>query len=160
MGYRYYSTQRPLSPGCFPKGNVIEVINFDERRPVEEIGLPAWGYVEYGEPLGDKEMNDYELVPFAKTSLFEMSARALREHFASNHSAAPAPTGRVLARRTWEYGELSPFESLKSCISNNGFPFQYDAVGRLWFCEDGKEWIMPHIAVDEKAGIYSVEVWK
>lgn len=36
--YRYYSTQRPVDLGTFPKppGNApVEIINFDERRMVE-----------------------------------------------------------------------------------------------------------------------------
>ena len=62
--YRYYSTQRPLSPGTYPKpaeNQVSEVHNFDNRQPVEEGKMQAWGYVEYAKPLTAKEMQDYEL---------------------------------------------------------------------------------------------------
>ena len=41
--YRYYSTQRPVDLGTFPKppGNApVEIINFDERRMVEGARLP------------------------------------------------------------------------------------------------------------------------
>lgn len=62
--YRYYSTQRPLSLGSYPKpveNQVIEIQNFNNRQPVEEGKLQAWGYVEYTKPLTAKEMQDYEL---------------------------------------------------------------------------------------------------
>ena len=35
--------------------------NFDDRQTVENGQLQAWGYLEYGKPLSQKEMNDYEL---------------------------------------------------------------------------------------------------
>lgn len=44
--YRYYSTQRPVDLGTFPKspGNApVEIINFDERRMVEGGTMRAWG---------------------------------------------------------------------------------------------------------------------
>lgn len=61
--YRYYSTQRPISPGTYPNGEnkPISIENFDERQPVENGQLQAWGYLEYAEPLSQKEMKDYEL---------------------------------------------------------------------------------------------------
>lgn len=61
--YRYYSTQRPISPGTYPNGEnkPITIENFDERQPVENGQLQAWGYLEYAEPLSQKEMKDYEL---------------------------------------------------------------------------------------------------
>lgn len=61
--YRYYSTQRPISPGTYPNGEnkPISIENFDERQPVENGQLQAWGYLEYAEPLSQKEMKEYEL---------------------------------------------------------------------------------------------------
>ena len=61
--YRYYSTQRPISPGTYPNGEnkPVSIENFDERQPVENGQLQAWGYLEYAEPLSQKEMKDYEL---------------------------------------------------------------------------------------------------
>lgn len=35
---RYYSTQRPVSPGSYPTGGVISIVNFDTKRYVSEIG--------------------------------------------------------------------------------------------------------------------------
>lgn len=42
---RYYSTQRPIGPGTFPKpqGNAVkEVFNFDSKTYCEEVGREAW----------------------------------------------------------------------------------------------------------------------
>ena len=61
--YRYYSTQRPISPGTYPNGEnkPVSIENFDERQPVENGQLQAWGYLEYAKPLSQKEMKEYEL---------------------------------------------------------------------------------------------------
>ena len=64
--YRYYSTQRPVDIGTFPKpaGNApVEIHNYDKRQPVENGKMQAWGYLEYARPLTEKEAGDYELRP-------------------------------------------------------------------------------------------------
>lgn len=63
---KYYSTQRPVTPGSFPKpvGNrIIEIVNFDSREEVEAIGRNAWGYIEYENPLTEQQARSYELTP-------------------------------------------------------------------------------------------------
>lgn len=65
MGYRYYSTQRPVTPGSFPKpeGNrVLEIVNFDDRTVCSDIGRAAWGYIEYERPLDEAAARSYEFV--------------------------------------------------------------------------------------------------
>lgn len=62
---RYYSTQRPIVPGSYPKpqGNTVkEIRNFDERTYCEEIGREVWGYIEYERPLHRDTAADYELI--------------------------------------------------------------------------------------------------
>ena len=64
--FRYYSTQRPVDIGTFPKppdNKVMEIVNFDKRIPVENELFRAWGYVEYQKPLTEKQAEDYELRP-------------------------------------------------------------------------------------------------
>lgn len=64
MSNRYYSIMRPVDIGTYPKpeGNeVLEIVNFDQRTKVEGVPRPAWGYVEYAEPLSAKDQIDYEL---------------------------------------------------------------------------------------------------
>lgn len=63
---RYYSTQRPVMPGTFPKptGNRIErIVNFPTRTYIDApIWRRAWGYIDYEKPLGENEASAYELV--------------------------------------------------------------------------------------------------
>ena len=59
--YRYYSTQRPVGPGTVPS-RPMNIENFDRREEVPGIG-PAWGYLEYKEPLDDDAAKRYELKP-------------------------------------------------------------------------------------------------
>ena len=64
--YRYYSTQRPVDIGTFPKpvdNTPVEFHNYDSRQPVENGAMLAWGWLEYSKPLTEKEASDYELKP-------------------------------------------------------------------------------------------------
>ena len=64
--YKYYSTQRPVSIGTFPKdtGNPpIRFENYNGRTWVECNTRLAWGELVYAKPLSDKELRDYELKP-------------------------------------------------------------------------------------------------
>lgn len=63
---KYYSTQRPITPGSFPKpeGNaVVEIVNFDSPAECKEIGRKAWGCIEYERPLSEDEASRWELTP-------------------------------------------------------------------------------------------------
>ena len=67
--YKYYSTQRPVDIGTFPKpphNKPDEIVNFDQRVPVEDGAFLAWGYLTYTTPLTQKEAADYELRPDPK----------------------------------------------------------------------------------------------
>ena len=62
---RYYSTQRPVTPGSFPKadGNkVLEIVNFDEKTYCKEADRDCWGYIDYEKPLSEKEAASHDLV--------------------------------------------------------------------------------------------------
>lgn len=63
MKYRYYSTQRPFGLGTFPRQDGTETITnfFGGKIFCEEIGREAWGFIEYREPISQKEAKDYEL---------------------------------------------------------------------------------------------------
>ena len=61
---RYYSTQRPITPGSFPRvafNAVKEIVNFERKTNCEEIGREAWGYIDYEKPLDRYDCNAYEL---------------------------------------------------------------------------------------------------
>ena len=62
MRYRYYCIFRPPMLGAVPRG-FVEMEDFGERKRVEEIGWPSWGWVEYEQPLTETQVRDYELVP-------------------------------------------------------------------------------------------------
>ena len=61
--YKYYSIQRPVDIGTFPKtdSGPIEIVNFDRRESVENGRFQAWSYLLYHTPLTEKQVNDYEL---------------------------------------------------------------------------------------------------
>ncbi len=59
---RYYSTQRPVMPGGFPKRvAVAKIENFDTKTFCEEIGREGYGFIEYQEALTKEEADAYEL---------------------------------------------------------------------------------------------------
>jgi hypothetical protein len=61
--YNYFSTQRPVDIGTFPKtlNGPLSFVNFDERLPVEGGAFRAWGILTYSAPLAEKQIYDYEL---------------------------------------------------------------------------------------------------
>lgn len=63
---KYYSTQRPVGPGTYPKpkGNFpFEIVNYPDRTYVPEIKRMAWGEIVYLSPLSEEDTDEYELVP-------------------------------------------------------------------------------------------------
>ena len=95
---RYYLTQRPPAPGTFP-GKPVNMKAFDSREHVEEIGRPAWGWVEYEEPLTEKQIADYELVKAAKRTIsIELNTRELKflAEFAEKQHDGDLPVFREL----------------------------------------------------------------
>ena len=67
--YRYYSTQRPVDIGTYPKppdNQPLSIVNYDDdrRRPVADGRLMAWGELTYAKPLTEKQMEDYEPVSY------------------------------------------------------------------------------------------------
>lgn len=69
--YRYYLTQRPPSIGTHPNGT-SNVVSFDTKQEFE--GINCYGYVEYKNPLTEKQINDYELVEKINTNVEELTA--------------------------------------------------------------------------------------
>lgn len=97
--YKYYSTQRPVDIGTFPKPQhnaPDEIKNFDKRILVEDGAFLAWGYITYTRPLTEQEIFDYELRPAPynpnlrrdqSRPIAEQLAEA--ERLAQEHRAAP-----------------------------------------------------------------------
>ena len=66
MKYKYYSTQRPIDIGTYPKppeAPKVELIFYDQRKPVENGTALAWGELIYDAPLTPEQVSDYELRP-------------------------------------------------------------------------------------------------
>ena len=105
--YRYYSTQRPVDIGTFPKptGNMpVEIHNSDKRQPVEGGSMQAWGWLEYAKPLTEKEASDYELRPAPSSAKAitapEQSAPSSPEKKASVLQELHTQTGKAKEKPT------------------------------------------------------------
>lgn len=60
---RAYSVRRPVDIGTYPMGyEVADIVNFDTRRRVAEIGREAWGYVDFFERVPQEVLERFELV--------------------------------------------------------------------------------------------------
>lgn len=62
---RYYSAQRPIVPGGYPKpeGNAVtEIMNFEQQIFCEEINQDVWGYICYEGPLSREQQSAYEFI--------------------------------------------------------------------------------------------------
>lgn len=97
--YKYYSTQRPVDLGTFPKSinnPPVCFANYDERRPVENGSFRAWGELLYLDPLTGKDISNYELRPapdnpdWAKPSIAAQLAESA-DRAAKENAARPAP---------------------------------------------------------------------
>lgn len=78
---RYYSTQRPVTPGSFPNADsnrALKVHNFDGKTYCAEIRREAWGYIDYEQPLSPEEAASFELTP--ETSLWYPVTVSSRKH--------------------------------------------------------------------------------
>ncbi len=62
---RYYLKQRPPAPGTF-SDKPLGMKAYDTRKRIDEIGRPAWGWVEYKEPLSEEQVSNYELTKAPK----------------------------------------------------------------------------------------------
>lgn len=63
---KYYSTQRPITPGSYPKSpfnDVLQIVNFDSKIYCKDIEQEAWGYIVYKEPIRPKDVNEFGLMP-------------------------------------------------------------------------------------------------
>lgn len=89
---RYYSTQRPVGPGTFPKpdGNkVVAIKSFAIKCHVQKINREAWGYIDYEQPLPTEEAASYELVP--ETPIWYPVTVSSRKHGGGLHVFSGQP---------------------------------------------------------------------
>ena len=107
---RYYSTQRPITPGAYPKENVISIKNFHDKKYVSEIGGDAWGYVEYDCELPEEKVRAYE---------FSGQSHALYCQAVGRNEENPVPWTESDECRACFWIEL---------------PGQWSAILRTWIC--------------------------
>lgn len=125
--YKYYSTQRPVDIGTFPKpphNAPDEIVNYDQRVPVEGGAFLAWGHLTYTKPLTEKQMADYELRPSPEHPHRDMEKRPpiaeqLKE--AGPQKGCPRP-GRQIGGAM----ENNPFKNAELSVEQN-----YDHIDGL-----------------------------
>ena len=107
--FKYYSTQRPIDIGTFPKGggnDPIRFQNYDKRLPVEGGAFLAWGELEYGKQLTDDELFCYELRPSRDNPDVWRRMDALAQAVGAVGGYAPAPGGAQAYRMERRGGRL------------------------------------------------------
>lgn len=60
---RYYSTQRPVTLGSYPKDGAVHIENYSQPKLIDEIGRTAWGFIDYDRELTAEEAERWELTP-------------------------------------------------------------------------------------------------
>ena len=104
--YKYYSTQRPVSIGTFPKDHFkapIRLQNYDGRLPVEGGAFWAWGEVVYDTPLTEGELRSYELRPSRNNPDIRRQMDAQAQVVGKWEDAHHVPEQR---RLTWFYPDF------------------------------------------------------
>lgn len=115
---RAYGYNRPLGMGTYPKGHeVVDVVNFDRKRRVDEVGRDCFGYVEYADDVPTEELERYELVT---PEMFEASKPKL-------------PPENVIARmaRAYRENDWDRLEKMYDIAERKGYDMEAldEAVG-------------------------------
>lgn len=95
--YKYYSTQRPVDIGTFPKpphNAPDEIVNYDQRVPVEGGTFVAWGYLTYTRPLTEQDIYNYELRPSKDNPRLPERKRPISEQLKQAQKQAQEQPGR------------------------------------------------------------------
>lgn len=108
---RAYGYNRPLGMGTYPKGHeVIDIVNFDCKQRVEEVGRDCFGYVEYAEDVPTEELERYELVT---AEMYE----------ASKPKTPPENVMRKMAR-LYEAGDFDGLEKMYDIAERKGYDME------------------------------------
>lgn len=122
--YQYFSTQRPVDIGTYPKSRenpLIDFTNYDERYPVEGGAFRAWGELTYAQPLTEKELHDYELRPAHQNRDVRRTMDAQTQIVGKWEDAKRVPDQK---RLTWFYSDFGSYvakdfvtpERLAACV--------------------------------------------
>ncbi len=112
---RAYGYNRPLGMGTYPKGEmncytVIEVVNFDRKQWVEEVGRECFGFVSYMHDVPTEELERYELVT---AEMYE----------ASKPKTPPENVMRKMAR-LYEAGDFDGLEKMYGIAERKGYDME------------------------------------
>ena len=110
--YKYYSTQRPVDIGTFPKteNGPAEIVNFDKRESVENGRFQAWGYLLYSAPLTKKQTDDYELrAASGNPDQLRISPEQLEQQLQTVGKWEQAKRIPDVKRLTWWYPDFGSF---------------------------------------------------
>lgn len=110
--YKYYSTQRPVDIGTFPKteNGPDEIVNFDKRESVENGRFLAWGYLLYHAPLTEKQIYDYELrAAPGNPDQFRLAPKQLEQQVQVVGKWEQAKHIPDVRRLTWWYSDFGTF---------------------------------------------------
>lgn len=117
--YRYYSTQRPVDLGTYPKagGAFIGFENFDKREQVENGSFLAWGWLDYSRPLTDSEISDYEL----------RAAPETLRRVAQMDQSSESQTSLSVEQTPEQVPDSNP-KQVESSKESNTFAVNYDTI--------------------------------
>ena len=107
--YKYYSTQRPIDIGTYPKSYFNRPIHMDvyfTRQQVPGEAFQAWGAIIYAQPLTDREMRDYELRPARENLDIRRQMDAQAQVVGKWEDAHHVPEQR---RLTWFYPDFGSY---------------------------------------------------
>ena len=99
--YKYYSVRRPIDIGTYPRANEpLEIVNFDDRQPVEDGAFQAWGYLLYNQALTEAQVQDYDLrtAPGNPSAAAEMPQENARESVSQQDVQTYSQVGNMLNR--------------------------------------------------------------
>ena len=114
--YKYYSTQRPVDIGTFPKpphNAPDEIVNYERRVWVEHDTRLAWGHLTYTRPLAEREMADYELLPSRGNPDLKQRMEEQTQAVGAWEDARRIPDGK---RLTWFCPDFGSY-ALKEYVS-------------------------------------------
>ena len=131
--YRYYSTQRPVDIGTYPKdpdNPLTGFLNYDERTSVEHGAFRAWGEVIYRSPLTPDQIYQYELRPSrdnpdVRRTMAEQAQVVgiweMRNHVPENRRMTRyVHPGKFIAGK-----RVTPEELARQCRLAQDYPFVY-----------------------------------
>ena len=107
--YQYYSTQRTIDIGTYPKSYFNRPIHMDiyaGRQQVPGEAFQAWGAITYAQPLTEQELRDYELRPSRSNLDIRRQMDAQAQVVGKWEDAHRVPEQK---RLTWFYSDFGSY---------------------------------------------------